>query len=192
MSENTLYTYSPKGDHLTLFKGKKKVHTPNGNVVIANTEQLAERIVAELSSDADYTSCASVLCYHYTYCDLIAQYDTATIADDLQTCCRENIAEDPLLYFRADEESEDLETEALRKMSQLVNKCNINQLVSIIVIYCSFESLLLSYHIIDMLNQGTGKEKLIADLRDYFKELEVPCPKNIDGIIDSFAYYYGN
>lgn len=206
MAEQTLYSYAPKGDHLTLFKGKKKVHTPNGNVVIANTETLAQRIADELSADADYTSCATTLCYHYTYCDLIAQYDKATVADDLLTCLRENLIDDPLLFFRDErfmncESSEDLpeieEDEAqevvlplLKSMSELVNKASIYQLVAIIVLYCSFESLALSWFIINAMNDAESKDAFVADLRVYCEKTELPFPKNISEIMAAFEYYF--
>lgn len=212
MNEQNLYSYTQKGDHLTLYKGKKKVHTPNGNIVIASTEALAQRIASELEANADYTSCATALCYHYTYCDLIAQYDAATIADDLQNCCRDNIIDDPLLFFRnaslrdeegnlqeIDEETlEQCSTAMLRDMSKLINKSNINQLVALIVIYCSFDSFALSWHIISLIaNKGQDtalnsaeKDSFIADLKSYCSETELTCPDNIADIIDAFLYYY--
>lgn len=215
MNEQNLYSYTQKGDHLTLYKGKKKVHTPNGNIVIASTEALAQRIASELEANADYTSCATALCYHYTYCDLIAQYDAATVADDLQNCCRDNIIDDPLLFFRTDvlqQADGDLDsidevaleqcsTAMLRSLSKLINTCTIHQLVAIIVIYCSFESLALSWHIINQLLSGnsaaigstdyeSSKANLIADLKAYCSATEQSCPNNISDIIDAFAYYY--
>lgn len=206
MTGQTLYSFAPKGDHLTLYKGKKKVHTPNGNVVIANTKALAQRIVDELTAGADYTSCATTLCYHYTYCDLIAQYDTPTVADDLQTCLRENLIEDPLLFFRDErfmtcESSENLpeieEDEAqevvlpmLKSMSELINGCSIYQLVAIIVLYCSFESLALSWYIINAQKDSASKDAFIADLRIYCEKTELPYPKNINEIMAAFEYYF--
>lgn len=208
MNEQSQYSYIPKGDHLTIYKGKKKMHTPNGNVIIANSEAHAQRVIKELEAGADHTSCASVLCYHYTYCDLIAQFDAATIADDLQTCCRDNVIGDPLLFFRNDSATKNLDKndsseiteemeekimkecslELLKKMSSLINKCSINQLVAIIVVYCSFDSFALSWHIINM--QQNNKDSLITELKQYCEDNEMECPDNIADIIDVFAYYY--
>ena len=86
------YSFQQKGDHLTIFKNKKKMHTPKGNIIYTFDETLANRIIEQLEAEADYTSCSSLLCYHCTYCDLTAEYVQTTVDEELITR-REHAAE---------------------------------------------------------------------------------------------------
>jgi hypothetical protein len=35
------YSFQQKGDHLTIFKNKKKMHTPKGNIIYTYSEDFA-------------------------------------------------------------------------------------------------------------------------------------------------------
>lgn len=205
MNDSQTFSYMPKGNHLTLFKGKKKVHTPNGNVVIAETPELADRLVQLLEQNADHTSCATLLCYHYTYCDLIAKYDVNGVRSDVKTCLQDNLVDDPLLLFhcstmpaselKPDEVTEEQYTKeyetVLSEFSSHLEGCNMYQLVSVIVLYCSFDSLAFAWRIIqELLPDPSGKEQFITDLKAYCESQESECPEDISEIIDTFLYYY--
>lgn len=200
------YSYSPKGDHLTIFKGKKKLHTPNGYVVTTYTPELAEHLIALLEKDTDNTSCASTLCYHYTYCDITAQYNESQVREDVKECLKSNLYDDPLLMFKSeeilgcivtpDELTEEQYNTVYNKVfsdfTEYVSKLNIYQLVSAIVIYVSFDSMALSWRFIkDIINNdAANKEQFINSLKEFCKIAELECPKDIDAIIDAFTYYY--
>ena len=111
------FSYQLKGDHLTIFKNKKKMHTPKGNIIYTYDEAFAKRIIKELEAEADYTSCASILCYHYTYCDLTAEYDQKTVAEDLLTCLENNVEYDPIIALN---EAKEIEAMSDEEVDQLV------------------------------------------------------------------------
>lgn len=190
-----IYSFTEKGDHLTVYKGKKKVHTPNGNVVIAHSEVMANAIVAELEAGKDHTSCDNMLCYHFTYCDLVAQYDRNTVANDFIVCVKDNIEADPLLMFRqGDKDCGDVVNSLTDAIVSHVGNCNMYQIVAMIVIYCSFDSLVLSWHIIDsLINTNADEQRIVAfidDLKDFCKQDDLECPENIGDIIQAFTNYY--
>lgn len=193
-----IYSFAPKGDHLTIYKGKKKVHTPNGNIVTTKDEALAQRLVAELEEETDYTSPASVLCYHYTLCDLTAQYVREDVMEDLRVCCRENMEDDPLLTFReGDTEPDDIATRLIVNMTNAAKGMTLEQLVAVIVMYCSFDTLAMTWHIItDIIEKPEEEfeanvESFVEDLRQFCKDEEgMACPKNMAEVIKTFDYYY--
>lgn len=193
-----IYSFAPKGDHLTIYKGKKKVHTPNGNIVTTKDEAVAQRLLEELEAETDYTSPASVLCYHFTLCDLVAQYSREDVMEDLKVCCRENMEDDPLLMFReGDADPDDIATRLIVKMTNAAKEMTLEQLVAVIVMYCSFDTLAMTWHIItDILEKPEEEfeanvEAFIEDLREFCKEEEgMACPKNMREVINTFGYYF--
>lgn len=198
--EKITYSYIQKGDHLTIFKGKKKVHTPNGNVVIAYSEERAQDVIKALEKGEDHTSCASLLCYHFTFCDLVAQYEKANVASDLMVCLDENLEHDPLLMFKQGDADAATVVEALKKeIKNAIPGLSMEQMVAMIVIYCSFESFALSWCIInDIIRRGNEdnyaslKNQVVADLHQFCQsQEELTCPEDIDEIIDAFVSYYG-
>lgn len=189
MSENTkTYYYTPKGDHLTLFRGKKKLHTPKGNVVVSYSESLAQLIIQELEANADYTSCTSLLCYHYTYCDLIADYDTEAVRADLLSCIDANVEDDALLMFGHDDDDiEDVIKTTARLFKAHVLKCNIYQLSAIIVLFVACESILLPWLILQNADNTTA---FITQLKNWCKDEEISMPHDMQTIISKFTQYY--
>lgn len=192
-----MYSYQPKGDHFTIFRDKKKIHTPKGNVITASTEAFAQRLVDELSADADYTSCASILCYHYTYLDLMAEYSQQQVAEDLLTCLDENVEYDPFIALdeekainkMTDEEADNLIKVFKQQFKAFIAKATMQQLVGITVIYCTSESLALPYHILHSKKAGQSTENLIDDLKAYCKREEMELPDNMPDIIDALVEY---
>lgn len=196
----TEYSYQPKGDHLTIFKNKKKMHTPKGNILYTYDEPLAKRIIEELEKEADYTSCTSILCYHYTYCDLTAEYNQDTVAVDLLTCLDNNVEYDPIIALNEEKEIEAMSDEEVDKLVKTFKKdmkafilgCSMPQLVAITVLYCAFDSLALPYHIVKstMTEGGCSAEEFIAKLSAYCKREDIDMPKNMQETISAFSEYW--
>lgn len=196
----TEYSYQPKGDHLTIFKNKKKMHTPKGNILYTYDEPLAKRIIEELEKEADYTSCTSILCYHYTYCDLTAEYNQDTVAVDLLTCLDNNVEYDPIIALNEEKEIEAMSDEEVDKLVKTFKKdmkafilgCSMPQLVAITVLYCAFDSLALPYHIVKstMTEDGSSAEEFIAKLSAYCKREDIDMPKNMQETISAFSEYW--
>lgn len=196
----TEYSYQPKGDHLTIFKNKKKMHTPKGNILYTYDEPLAKRIIEELEKEADYTSCTSILCYHYTYCDLTAEYNQDTVAVDLLTCLDNNVEYDPIIALNEEKEIEAMSDEEVDKLVKTFKKdmkafilgCSMPQLVAITVLYCAFDSLALPYHIVKstMAEGGNSAEEFIAKLSAYCKREDIDMPKNMQETISAFSEYW--
>lgn len=196
----TAFTFQPKGDHLTLFKNKKKMHTPKGNLIFAYDETLANRLIEELEKEADYTSCTSILCYHYTYCDLVAEYNQDTVAVDLLTCLDNNVEYDPVIALNEDKAIEAMDDEEVDKlvnsfkkdMKAFILNCTMPQLVAITVLYCAFDSLALPYHIVKstMGTDACSVEDFIARLSLYCKREDIDMPTDMQATIAAFSEYW--
>ena len=194
------FSYQPKGDHLTIFKNKKKMHTPKGNIIYTYDEAFAKRIIKELEAEADYTSCASILCYHYTYCDLTAEYDQKTVAGDLLTCLENNVEYDPIIALNeakeieamSDEEVDQLVKTFKQQMMAFIAGCSMPQLVAITVLYCAFDSLALPYYIVKdtMGKEACSIEDFVAKLSAYCKREGIDMPSNMQATITAFSEYW--
>ena len=195
-----VFFFQPKGDHLTIFKNKKKMHTPKGNIIYTYSEDFANRIIKELEAEADYTSCASILCYHYTYCDLTAEYDQKTVAEDLLTCLDNNVEYDPIIALNETKEIEAMSDEDVDKlvktfkqqMTALIGGCSMPQLVAITVLYCAFDSLALPYYIVKdtMGKEACPIEDFVEKLSAYCKREDIDMPANMQETITAFSEYW--
>lgn len=195
----TEYTFQPKGDHLTIFKNKKKMHTPKGNILYTYDESFANRIIEELEKEADYTSCTSILCYHYTYCDLTAEYNQDTVAVDLLTCLDNNVEYDPVIALNEEKEIEAMSDEEVDKLVKSFKKdmktfilgCSMPQLVAITVLYCAFDSLALPYHIVKRTIEGNcSVDDFIAQLSTYCKREGIDMPIDMQATVEAFSEYW--
>ena len=194
------FSYQLKGDHLTIFKNKKKMHTPKGNIIYTYDEAFAKRIIKELEAEADYTSCASILCYHYTYCDLTAEYDQKTVAEDLLTCLENNVEYDPIIALNeakeieamSDEEVDQLVKTFKQQMMAFIAGCSMPQLVAITVLYCAFDSLALPYYIVKdtMGKEACSIDDFVAKLSAYCKREGIDMPANMQETIIAFSEYW--
>ena len=194
------FSFQPKGDHLTIFKNKKKMHTPKGNIIYTYDEAFAKRIIKELEAEADYTSCASILCYHYTYCDLTAEYDQKTVAEDLLTCLENNVEYDPIIALNeakeieamSDEEVDQLVKTFKQQMMAFIAGCSMPQLVAITVLYCAFDSLALPYYIVKdtMGREACSIDDFVAKLSVYCKREGIDMPSNMQATITAFSEYW--
>ena len=198
--EGGSFSYQPKGDHLTIFKNKKKMHTPKGNIIYTYDEAFAKRIIKELEAEADYTSCSSILCYHYTYCDLTAEYDQKTVAEDLLTCLDHNVEYDPFIAFSeekaieamSDEEADQMVKAFKQQMMAFIASCSMSQLVAITVLYCAFDSLALPYYIVKetMGETAYSIEDFVAKLSAYCKREGIDIPTDMPATISAFCEYW--
>ena len=199
--EGGCFSFQPKGDHLTIFKNKKKMHTPKGYIIYTYDEAFAKRIIKELEAEADYTSCSSILCYHYTYCDLTAEYDQKTVAEDLLTCLDHNVEYDPFIAFceekaiesMSDEEADKMVKTFKQQMMTFIGGCSMSQLVAITVLYCAFDSLALPYYIVKetMGETACSTDDFVARLSTYCKREGIDLPADMPATISAFCEYWG-
>ena len=75
------YTYKLENGEYVFYKDNKVLKTPNDVVVKTTKEELAKTLLTNLEHKMGYSAPFSLLTYHYTYCNLEAQYDLNFIAD---------------------------------------------------------------------------------------------------------------
>ena len=156
--------------------------------------------IKELEAEADYTSCSSILCYHYTYCDLTAEYDQKTVAEDLLTCLDHNVEYDPFIAFReekdiesmSDEEADKLVKTFKQQMMAFIGGCSMSQLVAITVLYCAFDSLALPYYIVKetMGETACSTDDFVTRLSAYCKREGIDLPADMPATISAFCEYW--
>ena len=95
------YTYKLEDGEYVFYKDGKVLETPNDVVIKTTNERLAKLLLTNLEHKMDYTAPFSFLTYHYTYCNLEAQFDLNFIADDFSNCVDyESLMNDDYLMFR--------------------------------------------------------------------------------------------
>ena len=95
------YTYKLEDGEYVFYKDGKVLETPNDVVIKTTNERLAKLLLTNLEHKMDYTAPFSFLTYHYTYCNLEAQFDQDFIADDFSNCVDyESLMNDDYLMFR--------------------------------------------------------------------------------------------
>lgn len=196
-------TFKKENRLYNLYNNDRQLLTPKGNPVCCDNDSLARRAVKELSrSQPSYTQPSSILCYLYTLCDLSVEFTEQQIADDLCDYLKENVANDSFLFLH--EEEPDTAAIAERFADQ-IRHYTMDQLVAVMVILCSFETILLAHHIINdvvnPLSEGKAdidalKKKFLSNVRRYFVDGDVDpadISQNItllDKTIDAFVFFF--
>jgi hypothetical protein len=205
------YTYQQENDEYVFYKDGKPLKTPHKVAVKTTNEGLAKLLLTNLEHNIGYSAPFSFLTYHYTYCNLKAQYTQEFLADDFSNCVKaEMLMEDEYLMFRQPSPVKQpiaafFETELAKNFHQY----NFYQLSAVLVIYTAFNSWMLSQYIIaDIIEKlyddedadlKALKEEFLDDLEEYECE-EFGCGpeddeyirhrKAISQTIDAFVYYF--
>jgi len=156
-----------------------------------------------------YSAPFSLLTYHYTYCNLEAQYDLNFIADDFSNCVDyEALMNDDYLMFRQPSPVRQAIAQFFAKeLPENFHNYNLYQLTAILVIHSAFNSWMLSQYIIaDMplyddedADLEALEEEFLDDLEEFECE-EFGCDpedeayirhcEDIKNTITSFLYYF--
>ena len=99
-SQNKRYSYHKEGNEYVLFDGDREVCNPHNEVISTDNEELAVKLVQALEAGEDYTSATSLLCYHYTYCNL-RQHTIEEFVDEFSShMTYDAFLWNPLLMFK--------------------------------------------------------------------------------------------
>ena len=64
------YTYKFEDNEYVIYNGDKKLCNLDNEIISTDNEGLAKKLVDALERGENYTYPGSILCYHYTYCNL--------------------------------------------------------------------------------------------------------------------------
>jgi hypothetical protein len=205
------YTYRLENGEYVFYKDNKVLKTPNDVVVKTTKEELAKYLLTNLEQKMGYTAPFSFLTYHYTYCNLEAQYDLNFIADDFTNCVDyEALMNDDYLMFRQPSPVKQAIAQFFAKeLPENFHNYNLYQLTAILVIHSAFNSWMLSQYIIaDIIEPlyedeeadiDALEEEFLDDLEDFECE-EFDCDpedeayirhlEDIKNTITAFRYYF--
>ena len=203
------YIYKQEGDKFVLYENGAPLTNPDNVVIATSNEDLAKELVAELKAEKGYTSPASLLTYHYTYCNL-EQGDFAELVEQsCQHASYERLIWDEYLMLHQDSPvKQAIASYVETDYPELFKSYNLYQLTAILVVWCAYESLMLSYYIIaDICNPlmedesadyESLKESFMEDLENFEREQGYDQDyenypqhlQNISGMIDAFVYYF--
>ena len=202
------YTYQPEEGEYVFYKNDKKLTTPDGALVTADNEHLAKKIEEALKNGESFTSPTSVLCFHYTYVNLKAEYTKEFVADDFSNCISvDRLMRDDYLMFHQDSPIKVAHANFFAKNlpEYFHESYNLQQLAAILTVHAVYESWMLSQYIIsDICNPiFTGEEDDNKGLINWFmedlEEYEIdqfgkkPSKKHLQemrGMIETFVYYF--
>lgn len=206
------FSNKQEGDGFRLYKDDSPLSTPHGNPVTAESEDLAKKLVEALTKRKGYTSSSSILTYHYTYCNLVADYSQEFIADDFGKCTNyDNLMNDNYLMFRQPSPVRQAIAVYFEKnLPERFHMYNLYQLAAVLVVHTTTYSWMLSHYIITEIceplydeNNDTDYETLKQEFMDDLEEFE--CEelggdpddkdykkhlKDISSMIDAFVYYF--
>lgn len=162
-----MYSIGTKGERVYVLKNGKRMHTPKGNLVYSDSEAFSEKLAMALNSGEDYSQNSSLLCYHFSYCDLVTEFTSEDVVQDISQYCSDTILEDEYLMFRQEGEREKVAKKVAGNINAQLSGLNMRQLVAILVIINSTNSLVLAHRIIsDLIEKGCSKEQKELFLKD--------------------------
>ncbi len=173
------FTYTLENGEYVFYKDGKLLKTPDGNTIKTDKEILAKQLQTYFDYGHGYTSPTSLLTYHYTYCNLKAEYTAEFVADDFSNCISaETLMADDYLMFRQPSPINVAVASFFEKeLPECFHKYELNELAAILVIHTSFGSWMLSHYIItdiiDKLSEDENadynalREEFMEDLKEY-------------------------
>lgn len=206
------FSYRQEEDKYLIYKDEKPLSTPHGAPVSAHTEELAIKLVEALSTRKGYKSPSSILTYHYTYSNLVAQYDLEFIANDFSNCVGyESLMNDDYLMFRQPSPVRQAIAVFFEKdLPERFHMYNYNQLAAVLVVHTAYNSWMLSHYIITDIceklyeednddDYETLKQEFMDDLEEFECEelggdtddkYYIKHLNEIANMIDTFVYYF--
>ena len=174
-SQMKRYSYQKEGDEFVLFDGDKKVCNPHNEVISTKSEELAVKLVEALENSEDYTSGTSLLCYHYTYCNLREHTIEKFVKEFISYMTYDAFLWDPYLMFKQGAPVKQAFAGAFSGMySEKIKSFNKYQFVAILVLHQVYNSWMLSYRIIsdiieqlDLSSYDELKDDFMEELDEY-------------------------
>ena len=172
-SQMKRYSYQKEGNEFVLFDGDKKVCNPHNEVISTESEELAVKLVEALENGEDYTSGTSLLCYHYTYCNL-RKYTTEELVEDFTSYMTyEAFLRDPYLMFKQGAPVKQAFAGAFSEMvPKKIKTFNMYQLVAILILHQVYDSWMLSYRIISDIIEQLDSSSYDELKEDFMEELD--------------------
>ena len=172
-SQMKRYSYQKEGNEFVLFDGDKKVCNPHNEVISTENEDLAIKLVEALENGEDYTSGTSLLCYHYTYCNL-RKYTTEELVEDFTSYMTyDTFLWDPYLMFKQGAPVKQAFAGAFSEMvPKKIKTFNMNQLVAILILHQVYDSWMLSYRIISDIIEQLDSSSYDELKEDFMEELD--------------------
>ena len=167
------YSYQKEGDEFILFDGDKKVCNPHNEVISTENEELAVKLVEAMENGEDYTSGTSLLCYHYTYCNL-RKYTTEELVEDFTSYMTyDTFLWDPYLMFKQGAPVKQAFAGAFSEMvPEKIKTFNMYQLVAILILHQVYDSWMLSYRIISDIIEQLDSSSYDELKEDFMEELD--------------------
>ena len=204
------YIYKQEGDKFVLYADGAPLTNPDNVVITTSNEKLAKDLVAELKAGRSYTSPASLLDYHYTYCNLEQQDFAEFVEQFCHLADYERLIWDDYLMFHQESAVKQSIASYLAEfeLPEQLRSYNLYQLTAILIVWHSYGSLMLAYYIITnicipLAKKDADYESLKADFLEGLKDYECEVfeynhtsksykrrMKDTASIIDAFVYYF--
>lgn len=204
------YTYKFENDEYIFYEDGEVLKTPHDAVIKTTNEDFAKLLIKCLEHFADFSSPTSLLTYHYTFCNLNAEYTQEFMADEFSNCVKSDMLmeDDYLLFHQPSPIRQAYAAYFENELTECFHQYNLYQLSAVLVIYTAFHSWMLSHYIIiDIIEKlydedadiDVLKEEFLDDLEEYECDLFDCDPeddayirhrKEISDTIDAFVYYF--
>lgn len=167
------YSYQKEGNEFVLLDGDKKVCNPHNEVISTENEELAIKLVEALENGEDYTSGTSLLCYHYTYCNLRDHTIEEFVNEFTSYMTYDAFLWDPYLMFKQGAPVKQAFAGAFSGMySEKIKTFNKYQFVAILVLRQVYDSWMLSYRIINDIIEQLDSSSYDELKDDFMEELD--------------------
>lgn len=207
------YSYQKEDNEFVLYDGDERVCNPDNEVISTENEDLAVKLVQALENGEDFTSARSLLCYHYTYCNL-RQHTIEEFVDEFSSYMTyDAFLWDYYLMFKQGAPVKQAFAGAFSgRYAEMIKSFNKYQFVAILVLRQFYNSWMLSYRIIkDIVNQLDSssydelKDDFLEELDEYERtefadhadwgekfdeEQHARYRSELSQVIDTFVYYY--
>lgn len=196
------YNYQAEEGRFCIYKGTKRVLTPRNAEVWTESERLAQELVLELKhSPKGYANADNLLCYHYTFCDLVElfNYSKEQLSEEMkQLVSSERLLQDGyLLFLQCSPMKIAYVNFFLDVLPDWLDSLDYHYLVACLVMINSHYSIVLPFHIINdvvgAIAQGKDPQECVEsfsyELEDYLLDECIEWYSDVASTINKFAFY---
>lgn len=167
------YSYKFENEVYRLYEDDQLMRTPHEHPIIAETESLAQKLIQALERGEDFTAGDSILTFHYTYCNLIADYELdGLIADYIDCMNYDNLLSDAYLMFRQTSPVKQTIAVCLDNSAmEFFLPMNFHQLASVLTLYTIMHSWAMPYYVVNDLVAHKDEEGYAALKEAFMRDI---------------------
>ena len=186
------YSYKFENDVYRLYEDGQPMSTQKGHPIITANEALAQKLVDDLRRGKTFASDDSLLAYHYTYCNMVAEHTLdELVAHYSESMNYANLIDDCFLMFRQSAPvRQTVAAYFAENASDFFRSMNYYQFAAFVILGTISDSWMFPYYVVSYLVEQIGQADYDEEKEQFVHDVVQYQSDTLD--IDPHSPTYGN